>query len=133
MLKKIDHIGIIVKDLDRALARYREGLGLACSGTKEIPDAGVRVAFFPIGDTTIELVEFSRLDENVDELLRNQPQGISHICFEVDNLKESLEELTGKGFRLLKGFPRRGAHGMVAFFHPDGLEGALFEICELDH
>ena len=130
MLKKIDHIGIVVKDIDGAVKRYERGLGLRCTEREEIPDAGVRVAFFPIGDTYIELIQFTRVDPGVDERISMAEPGISHISFEVEDFDTALKDCLSKGFKLLKGFPRMGAHGRVAFLHPEDFEGALFEICE---
>jgi len=129
MINEIDHIGIIVRDLETGIAQFSEQLGLKCEAVMEKDDIGLRIAFFAIGGVRIELLEFKKPIEGVDEITF-KGFGIQHIAFRVDDFQGTLEELKSKGLRLLEGFPREGAHGQVAFFsfgdHPD----YLVEICE---
>jgi len=130
MIKEIDHIGIIVKNLETGIAQFSEQLGLRCESVMEKDDIGLRIAFFSIGGLRIELLEFKKPIEGVDEIVFEGP-GIQHIAFRVDDFQKALQELKGKGLRLLKGFPREGAaHGQIAFFSFGDERDYLVEICE---
>ena len=130
MLKKIRHIGIVVKDFQRAIDRFK-GFGLSCTETLDLKEVGVKIAFLPIGDTLIEFLYYTGTDEGHDTVVRSQKGAINHICFEVDNLEAGIKDFEKNGARLVEGFPRAGAHGRVAFFHPDTTEGVLIEICQV--
>ncbi|MBI5968095.1 MAG: VOC family protein [Deltaproteobacteria bacterium] len=130
MLKKIRHIGIIVEDFERAIERF-EGFGLSCTEVKENKAHGVRVAFFPIGDTLIEFLNYTSPDKGHDSVVRSQKGAINHICFEVDNLEASIRDFEKKGAKLVEGDPRPGAHGRIAFFYPETTEGVLIELCQV--
>jgi len=127
MFKRILHIGIVVADLQRAIDRFR-GFGLPCSEVKVIEGANLQVAFFPVGNSFIELL--SPVDPNERRALSSQST-IDHICFEVDDLEASIRNFLEHGARLQEGFPRKGAHGRIAFFDPKTTEGILIELCEL--
>jgi len=132
MLKKMRHIGVTVEDLDRTIKRF-EGFGLRCAEVIERKEDGMRIAFFPIGDTLIEFLSFSP-DKGWDPLhtvIRSQKGTINHLCFEVDELEASIREFEKNGARLIEGSPRSGAHGRVAFFYPETTEGILIEVCEV--
>ncbi len=132
MIKKIRHIGIVVENLDGALSRYTDAFGLECSEVMEVGEIGVRIGFMPVGETLIEFLQYVKEDTGADSLVRAQKGPINHICFEVENIESALEKLKAKGLRVAGGFPRRGAHGKVAFFLPEDTEGALIEVCEPD-
>jgi len=132
MLKKMRHIGVIVEDLDRTIKRF-EGFGLTCAEVIERKEDGMRIAFFPIGDTLIEFLSFSP-DKGWDPLhtvIRSQKGAINHLCFEVDELETSIRDFEKNGANLIEGSPRSGAHGRVAFFYPETTEGILIEVCEV--
>ena len=132
MLKKMRHIGVTVEDLDRTIKRF-EGFGLRCAEVIERKGDGMRIAFFPIGDTLIEFLSFSP-DKGWDPLhtvIRSQKGTINHLCFEVDELEASIREFEKNGAKLIEGSPRSGAHGRVAFFYPETTEGILIEVCEV--
>ena len=93
----------------------------------------MKIAFFPVGDTLIEFVSFSP-DKGWDPIhtvVRAQKGALNHICFEVDDLNASIKDFEKNGARLLEGSPMAGAHGRVAFFHPETTEGILIELCEV--
>lgn len=131
MVKKIDHIGIAVRDLNEAIKFYQEVLGLKVTEIEEVPDQKVRVAFLPTGDSEVELLESTSPDGPIARFIEKNGEGVQHIAFRVDNLEEKLAELKSKGVRLIDEKPRRGAGGaMIAFLHPKSTFGTLVEICE---
>lgn len=131
MIKKIDHIGIAVKDINEALKLYEGLLGLKVTDTEVVEEQKVKVAFFPTGDSEVELLQSTTPDGPIARYIEKNGEGIQHIAFRVDNLEEKLEELKSKGVRLIDEKPRRGAGGaMIAFLHPKSTFGALIELCE---
>lgn len=129
MIKKLRHIGIVVENLDRAIKTF-EGLGLQCNEVMEIKEMGVRIAFFPIGDTLIEALCYTEPDK-LPSVVTAQKGAINHLCFEVDDLEASIQDFEKNGVKLVEGFPRAGAHGRVAFFYPEATDGVLIEICQV--
>ena len=104
--------------------------GLECQEVMEIKDADIRIAFYPLGSGQMELIEFQKPIEGVDPIVTRPGGGVQHVAFQVDDFPQTLKMLTAKGLKLVKGFPRTGAHGQVAFFYPtEGLD-LLIEICE---
>ena len=93
-------------------------------------DAGIRIAFYALGSGQMELIEFQKPIVGVDPIVTRPGAGVQHVAFQVDDFQQALKTLTAKGLNLVKGFPRSGAHGQVAFFYPtEGLD-LLIEICE---
>ena len=136
MYKKINHIGVAVKDLDEAIKLYRDQLGLEFKGTDEVESQKVKVAFFKIGETNIELVAATSPDSPIAKYLEKNREGIHHICFEVDDINKALESLKERGVKLINEEPRKGAHNtLVAFIHPKSTNGVLTEVCQVpkDH
>ncbi len=131
MLKKIRHVGIEVKDLVGAIEKFK-GFGLELSEIREVRELGVQVAFFPIGDTLIELVYYVEPDKLDRNVFRSQKSAINHICFEVEDLDQSIQDFEKSGAKLVEGYPKSGAHGRVAFFYPETTENALVEICQME-
>ncbi len=132
MLKRIHHVGIVVKDLEEALRDYAEALGVAPSPVHEVPKQGVRVAFFPVGESRLELVQPTDPESGVSRFLEKRGEGIHHICLEVDDIRAALAALKAKGARLIDEEPRRGAEGLVAFVHPASMHGVLLELVQLE-
>jgi len=131
--KKIDHIGIVVRDLAKAIDAYSAGLGLVAEGTGEIEDVELRVAFLKARDVSIELLEYGNPELPLVELLHGNREGLNHICYEVNNMEEALEKLASRSFKVVPGFPRKGAHGSVAFLIPPHTDDERIEIMEKDH
>lgn len=133
MIKKISHIGIAVKDLDEGIALYQK-LGFTLEGIEEVPSQMVKVAFFPVGDTRIELVAPTSEDSPVAKFIQNKGEGVQHIAFAVDDLEAALKETEEKGIRLIDKSPRPGAHQAdIAFLHPKSTLGVLMELCKENH
>lgn len=123
------HIGIAVKTLKEATQTY-EKLGLEFEGIEEVLSEKVRIAFFKIGESRIELLEATSRDSSIAKFLENRGEGVHHICLLTDNLKVHIDELNKNGFKFV-GDPVKGAHGVkVAFIHPKSTNNVLFEIAE---
>jgi methylmalonyl-CoA/ethylmalonyl-CoA epimerase len=129
---KIDHIGIAVHDIQEVLPVYQHALGLPLAEIADVPEQKVTVAFLPVGETDIELVQPMAGDSGVARFLASRGEGIHHICLEVPDIEAALERLKAHGVPLIDQVPRRGAHGRIAFVHPKGLHGVLVELVEHD-
>jgi methylmalonyl-CoA/ethylmalonyl-CoA epimerase len=127
---KIDHIGIIVHDIEVALNVYEAALGLPLKEVTEVPDQKVRVAFLPIGESNLELVQPTSDDTGTAKFLAKRGEGIHHICIEVPDIEAAVARLKEYGVQLIDQEPRQGAHGRVAFIHPKGAHGVLVELVE---
>lgn len=132
-MTKIDHIGIIVRDIQQALEFYETALGLSLSQVVEVPDQKVEVAFLPVGESNIELVQPLTDDTGTAKFLEKRGEGIHHICLEVEDIEAALAQLKAHGAPLIDETPRPGAHGRVAFIHPKGAHGVLLELVEHEH
>jgi methylmalonyl-CoA epimerase len=130
---KIDHIGIVVQDLQAALQVYETALGLPLTEIVDVPDQEVRVAFLPIGESNFELVQPTSDDTGVAKFLERRGEGIHHVCIQVDAIEPALDRLKAHGVPLIDEEPRQGAHGRVAFVHPKGTHGVLIELIEEVH
>tara|TARA_B100000315_G_scaffold258243_1_gene309674 strand:- start:500 stop:913 length:414 start_codon:yes stop_codon:yes gene_type:complete len=127
---RIDHLGIIVADLEKAIERFRALTKSEPAYTKDMPDVGLRIATFEAENIAIELVEYSGPESTFAKEVMGDETGINHISIDVENLGSAIDEFNEAGFELMDGFPRAGAHGQVAFFRRDSDTGILFEICE---
>ena len=131
MFRKIDHIGIAVKNLEESVNIFKNILGMEYAGEEEVKEQNVKVAFLPIGESEIELLESTSSDGNIAKYIEKKGEGIHHIAFEVENLEAALEDLKKKGVRLIDEKPRYGAGGArIAFLHPKSTNGILVELCE---
>ena len=128
---KIDHLGIAVQSIETALTLYKDVLGLSLEGEEVIEDQKVRTAFFPIGDTEVELLESTSPDGPIAKFIEKKGEGLHHIAFRVDNIDAALQELEEKGVRLIDREPRLGAgNKKIAFLHPKDTFGVLVELSE---
>jgi methylmalonyl-CoA/ethylmalonyl-CoA epimerase len=130
IFKKFDHIGIVVEDLRRATEELSFFFGLESEEEIEMQETGIRIAFYPLGEGQMELIEFEKDINGVDPLVTRPRAGVQHVAFQVDDFDGTLKKLTDRGLKVIKGFPRQGAHGMVAFFYPTVGLDLLLEICE---
>ncbi|MDN3426765.1 methylmalonyl-CoA epimerase [Microbacterium sp. APC 3898] len=130
-MKKVDHIGIAVRDLNAVLPYYTDTLGLPLMKIEEVESQKVRVAFIDAGNVKLELLEAMDDQSAIYKFLEKKGEGIHHIAFGVENIEQRMEELRDKGIRLLSDKPNPGAGGaMVAFLHPKSSNGVLYELCE---
>jgi len=130
---KVDHIGIAVTSIDDAKKLYSDILGLPHAGSETVAEQKVTTAFFPVGDTEVELLESTAPDGPIAKFIEaNKGRGgVQHIAFRVENIEEALAELKAKGVALIDEKPRRGAGGAkIAFLHPKSTFGVLVEISE---
>ncbi|WP_224249006.1 methylmalonyl-CoA epimerase [Hyalangium gracile] len=129
--KGLDHVAIAVKDLDKAIALYRDTLGLELSEIEEVPEQKVRTAIFGHGSGRVELICPTSADTGVAKFLEKRGEGLHHICLEVEDIEASLAELKAKGAPLIDETPKPGAGGAkVAFIHPKGSHGVLVELSQ---
>jgi methylmalonyl-CoA/ethylmalonyl-CoA epimerase len=128
---KVDHIGIAVKSLDETLKFYQEMLGLELHGTEVVEEQKVKVAFLPVGDTEVELLESTDPEGPIAKFIDKKGEGIQHIAFKVPNIEEAIAELMSKGVKMIDEKPRYGAGGAkIAFCHPKSTNGVLVELSE---
>ena len=130
-MKKVDHIGIAVRDLNAVLPYYTDTLGLPLMKIEEVESQKVRVAFIDAGNVKLELLEPMDNESAIFKFLEKKGEGIHHIAFGVVDIEQRMEELRENGVRLLSDKPNPGAGGaMVAFLHPKSSNGVLYELCE---
>lgn len=131
MTKKINHIGVAVKSLDASIPFYRDVLGMIFEGQEVVAEQKVKVAFFAVGESRIELLEPTGDDSPLAKFLEKNGEGTHHVAYEVDDLVATLARLNAAGVRLIDEVPRRGAHGSrIAFLHPKASGGVLTELCQ---
>jgi methylmalonyl-CoA/ethylmalonyl-CoA epimerase len=135
---KIDHLGIAVKSIDEGKNFWTDTLGLQFEGSETVAEQKVTTAFFPVGESEVELLESTAPDGPIAKYLEKKGEGLQHVAFRVENIEAALSELKEKGIRLIDeqpriGQPRIGAGGAkIAFLHPKSTNGVLVELCERD-
>lgn len=129
-LGRVHHVAVVVADLDRALVLWRDMLGLPVELILPIETDRVTIAFLPVGESRVELVMPTDDTTGVARFLASRGEGFHHVCFEVDNLAETLLRLEMDGIELIDTAPRKGAEGPVAFLHPRSCHGVLVELIE---
>ena len=130
MIKKIEHLGIAVKDLSVSIPLYEKLFQTPCYKTEAVESEGVKTAFFQIGESKIELLEASNPGSPIAKFLEKRGAGFHHVAFEVSNIDEEIERLTEEGFQLIHTSPKDGADNKrIAFLHPKSSDGLLVELC----
>ncbi len=125
----LDHVGIAVDDLDRALAFYRDALGLDVRAPEEVPSQHVRVHLVPAGEAALELLEPTSEQSPIARFVQKRGPGIHHVTLRVENIEAALAQLRARGVRLIDQAPRAGAEGaLIAFVHPASTGGVLVEL-----
>jgi len=133
MIEKIDHIGIAVKSIKETSELLSNILGLKVAGEEIVEEQKVKVAFLPLGDSELELLESTSPEGPITRFIEKKGEGIQHIAFRVNNIEEVLKQIKKEGVRLIDEKPRYGAGGAkIAFLHPKSTNGILVELCERD-
>jgi methylmalonyl-CoA/ethylmalonyl-CoA epimerase len=127
---KIDHVGIAVRNLESAIKAY-EALGLKVASTDTVASEGVKVAFLPVGDTRIELLESITPESAIAKAIEKRGEGVHHIALHVEDIEGSMKAAKERGLQLVNETPRIGAHGRkIAFIHPKSTGGVLLELVQ---
>ena len=129
-VKGVNHIGIAVKSLEKALKNLNELFGLKADKILELEQFKVKLVFVPLNDVSLELIEPTSPDSDVAHFLREKGEGLHHITLEVENLKEAMEELKKKGVKLLSEKPLQGVGGIITFVKPEHANNILIELME---
>jgi methylmalonyl-CoA/ethylmalonyl-CoA epimerase len=130
MLKKIHHVGVVVPNLDQAMAFWRDLLGLPLTKMQTVQDQGVKAALLQAGDTEIELLEPLSPENGVGKFLARRGGGLHHVCFETEDVARELEGAKAKAIQLIDQQPRAGLAGMICFLHPKATRGVLVEYAQ---
>ncbi len=132
MVTIINHVAIVLPDLEEGTRFWVDALGLPLAKTEYIPEQQVRIAMLPVGDSHIELLEPTDVDSGVARYLQKRGPGLHHLCLEVEDIGATLEDLRQAGIRLIDETPRSGHDGkLLAFIHPEGTGGVLVELYQL--
>jgi methylmalonyl-CoA/ethylmalonyl-CoA epimerase len=131
MIKKIEHIGIAVNNLEESNKLFRSLLGIDSYKTERVAAESVDTSFFKTGESKIELLQATNNESPIAKFIRKKGEGIHHIAFEVEDILKSMQELKGLGFELLSDEPKKGADNkLICFLHPKGTNGVLVELCQ---
>ncbi|KSU63568.1 methylmalonyl-CoA epimerase [[Bacillus] enclensis] len=130
-MNRVDHIGIAVSSIEHVLPFYEQTLGLKLLKMEEVASQGVKVAFIDGGNIKLELLEPLHKESPVAKFIEKRGEGIHHVAFGVQDIKDRLAELKEKGVKMINESPKQGAGGaMVAFMHPKSSHGVLYELCD---
>ena len=131
MIKRLEHIGIAIKDMETSNALFERLLGVAPYKEEEVASEYVKTSFFKTGESKIELLEATAPESAIAKYLEKRGEGIHHIAFEVDDIYAEMERMRQEGFRLLNEQPKKGADNkLVCFIHPKSANGVLVELCQ---
>ncbi|GGX07392.1 methylmalonyl-CoA epimerase [Aquimarina muelleri] len=130
-IKKIEHLGIAVKDIEQANKLYEKLLGVPPYKQEAVESEAVLTSFFKVGDSKIELLASTNEDGPIGKFIAKKGEGIHHIAFDVENIEIELDRLEKEGFQLINKTPKSGADNkLVAFLHPKSTNGVLIELCQ---
>jgi methylmalonyl-CoA/ethylmalonyl-CoA epimerase len=131
MLRKIEHLGIAVTNMEESLKIYEDLLGQNCYKTEIVESEFVKTAFIQVGESKIELLEATHPDSAIAKFLEKKGQGFHHVAFDVENIDVEIDRLISKGFDLIHKTPKDGADNKrIAFLHPKSTNGLLVELCQ---
>jgi len=130
-IKKINHVAIVVKDIDESLKFWATALGLELHHVEDVPSQASKVAFIPVGESEIELVQPTTEDSGMAAYLEKRGEGMHHLCVEVDDIEAKMQELKDAGIRLINDVPQVLPGRKMAFIHPKSASGVLVELYEI--
>ena len=130
MIKGVDHLSIVVKNLEEGLRVYENVLGIKHSHQETVADQGIKAAMIMVGNVEVELIEPLSAESGVGKFLEKKGEGIHHICFEVDDVDKELEEMAARGIDLIDKKGRKGLAGKIGFLHPRSTNGVLIELAQ---
>lgn len=131
MLKKIEHIGIAVKNLDNANQLFQKLFGKDHYKVEKVESEGVSTSFFMLGETKIELLEATQPESAIAKFIEKKGEGIHHIAYDVDDIYAEMDRLKKEGFELINQTPKEGADNkLICFLHPKSTNGVLVELCQ---
>lgn len=130
-MKRIEHIGIAVNDLDESVKIYTALLGKEAYKYEEVKSESVKTAFFQVGESKIELLQATDPSSAIAKYLKKNKNGFHHVAFEVEDIEEEISRLVSEGFQMIHKEPKDGADNKrIAFLHPKSSDGLLVEICQ---
>ena len=131
MILRIEHLGIAVKDFEQANKLFSLLLGKDAYKSESVESEKVKTSFFKVGESKVELLESTDPSGPIGKFIEKRGEGIHHVAFEVDNIKEMMTQLKAEGFQLLSDEPKKGADNkLVCFLHPKSTNGVLVELCQ---
>lgn len=131
MIKKIEHIGIAVKNLDNSNQLFQKLFGNEHYKIEAVESEGVSTSFFMLGETKIELLQATTADSAIAKFIEKKGEGIHHIAYEVDDINTEMTRLKNEGFEILNKDPKKGADNkLICFLHPKSTNGVLVELCQ---
>ena len=130
-IKKINHVAIVVKDIDESLKFWATALGLELHHVEDVPSQASKVAFIPVGESEIELVQPTTEDSGMAAYLEKRGEGMHHLCIEVDDIEAKMQELKDAGIRLINDVSQVLPGRKMAFIHPKSASGVLVELYEI--
>ena len=130
-MKKIEHIGIAVKDLDVSNTLFEKLLGVSHYKIEDVATEGVKTSFFKVGESKIELLQATNPNSPIAKFIAKRGEGVHHLAFAVEDIEKEIERLKSEGFELIDDIPKQGAdHKKIAFLHPKSSGGVLIELCQ---
>jgi methylmalonyl-CoA/ethylmalonyl-CoA epimerase len=131
-VKQINHVAVVVDNMDKALSFWRDALGMELHGLRDVPAEKSQVAFLPLPGSEVELVQPTTDDSGIAKYLAKRGPGMHHLCLEVDDIEGMMSQLKSKGIRLINEEPRLAADGKkYAFIHPESTSGVLVELYQI--
>lgn len=130
-IKRINHVAIVVKDIEKSLEFWETALGLKLHHVEDVPSQASKVAFIPVGESEIELVQPTTEDSGLAGYLEKRGEGLHHLCVEVDDIEAKMQELKDAGVRLINDTPQVLPGRKMAFIHPKSASGVLVELYEI--
>jgi methylmalonyl-CoA/ethylmalonyl-CoA epimerase len=131
IVKKINHVAVVVEDIQSSLAFWKDALGIRLNKVEDVPTQKAKVAFLPVGEGEIELVQPTDPESGTGKFLKEHGGGMHHLCLEVDDIADMLVRLKEKGVRLINETPLEMEGRKIAFIHPKSASGVLVELYEL--